>query len=281
MLRGDICKGCAKSLKADVRAPIRGRAAPNRQHLAADRQSSLPVPPSLAAQPQLARLLLNTGAMIIDTASLLIFFDPIALAIVGGGTLLATAARGPLADTVNAIRALPVLVRRPFDFGPARAELAGAERVAHAKSLLAIDPQLLRDPDVAKGVEAVADGATADEVERLLIRLRQDRHERHAVVQDFWAAAAEAAPAMGMVGTLVGLVRMFRSMDDPATIGGAMAIALLATLYGALFANLIAAPIAARLRRLARAEENERRALVKPFRAFAMRETPIKRSRAA
>jgi chemotaxis protein MotA len=60
-----------------------------------------------------------------------------------------------------------------------------------------------------------------------------------------------------------------------------MAIALLATLYGALFANLIAAPVAARLRRLSRAEESERRGLVAPFRAFARRETPIKRSRAA
>ena len=84
-----------------------------------------------------------------------------------------------------------------------------------------------------------------------------------------------------MVGTLIGLVRMFRSMDDPATIGAAMAIALLATLYGALFANLIAAPIGARLARLSRAEDKERQALVKPFRAFAARETPLKRNRAA
>lgn len=217
----------------------------------------------------------------IDASALTVFYDPLALAIVGGGTLFATAARGPLRDTVNAVRALPVLVRRPFDFGPARAELARAERVASARSLLAVDSHLLKDPDVARGVEAVADGATADEVEALLHRLREERLDRHTVVQEFWAAAAETAPAMGMVGTLIGLVRMFRAMDDPATIGGAMAIALLATLYGALFANLVAAPIAARLRRLARAEEEEREALVKPFRAFAARETPLRRGRAA
>lgn len=216
-----------------------------------------------------------------DASTLLIFFDPVALAIVGGGTLLATAARGPIGDLVNAMRALPALGRRPFDYDPARAELAGVERVAHAKSLLAIDPKVLKDPDVLKGVEAVADGATADQVEELLGRLRQARMERHMIVQDFWAAAAEIAPAMGMVGTLIGLVRMFRSMDDPSTIGGAMAIALLATLYGALFANLVASPIAARLRRLSCAEEMDRRALIKPFRAFADRETPLKRSRAA
>lgn len=281
MLRGFICKGCAKCLIATDPAAEAAAAAPNRQHLAADRQCALPLPPRLAAHTQLARLLLDAGAMNIDLSTLLVFYDPVALAIVGGGTLLATAARGPIGDTVNAVRSLPVLVRRPFDFGRARAELARAERVAHAKSLLAIDPQVLKDSDVARGVEAVTDGATADQVEELLDRLRDERLERHATVQEFWAAAAEAAPAMGMVGTLIGLVRMFRSMDDPATIGGAMAIALLATLYGALFANLVAAPIAARLRRLARAEEMERRALVAPFRAFARRETPIKRSRAA
>jgi chemotaxis protein MotA len=252
----------------------------DRQGFAAARQMRLPAAASSPAVMRLARLLLMPCAMI-DTATLSVFVDPAALAIVGGGTLLATAARGPLRDTVNAVRALAVLGRRPFDFAPARAELARAERVSQAKSLLAIDPQLLKDSDVAEGVRAVADGAGPDQVEQLLDRLRSERLDRHDLVQDFWTAAAEIAPAMGMVGTLIGLVRMFRSMDDPATIGGAMAIALLATLYGALFANLVAAPIAARLRRLSRAEDDERRVLVKPFRAFAARETPLKRSRAA
>jgi chemotaxis protein MotA len=213
----------------------------------------------------------------IDAAT---FLDPAALAIVGGGTLLATAARGPLRDTVNAVRGLGTLFAQPFDFGPARAELASAERVASARHLLAVEESKLQDPDVAAGFRAMADGASPDQVEALLDRLREERLARHAVVHDFWAAAAETAPAMGMVGTLFGLVRMFRSMDDPATIGAAMAIALLATLYGALFANLIAAPIAARLARLSRAEEAERRALVKPFRAFAARETPARRKAA-
>lgn len=210
-----------------------------------------------------------------------IFYDPLALGIVGGGTLLATAARGPLRDTVDAVRALQVLWRRPFDFGPARAELAGAERIATAKSLMAVDSQLMRDPDVAGGVQAVLDGDGPDAVTVLLDRLREERLERHGHIQNWWAAAAETAPALGMVGTLIGLVQLFRVMDDPAAIGGAMAIALLATLYGALFANLVAAPIAARLRRLSRAEEQERRALVAPFRAFAARELPPHRRHAA
>jgi len=210
-----------------------------------------------------------------------VFFDPLALGIVGGGTLAATTARGPLADTWNAFRALPVLIRAPFDVGEVRAELARAERVAGAKSLLAVETMPLADPDVRAGAECVLANAAPDQVEAELDRLREARVERHAIVQDYWASAAETAPAMGMVGTLVGLVGMFRSMNDPASIGGAMAVALLATLYGALFANLIAAPIAARLRRLARAEELERKKLVAPFRAFAARMAPRKPGLAA
>ena len=57
-----------------------------------------------------------------------------------------------------------------------------------------------------------------------------------------WAGAAELAPAMGMVGTLIGLVRLFTTMSDPAAIGASMAIAVLATLYGALIGNLVCLP---------------------------------------
>ena len=79
---------------------------------------------------------------------------------------------------------------------------------------------------------------------------------------------------MGMVGTLIGLAAMFATMNDPQRIGGAMAIALLATLYGALFANLIAQPIAMRLRRAARIEAFERTRIVAPLAALAAREAP-------
>ena len=82
------------------------------------------------------------------------------------------------------------------------------------------------------------------EVEALLRYHRQARIARHVAIADVWSSAAEAAPAMGMVGTLIGLASMFASMTDPKAIGGAMAIALLATLYGALLANLVLTPIA-------------------------------------
>ena len=79
---------------------------------------------------------------------------------------------------------------------------------------------------------------------------------------------------MGMVGTLIGLAGMFANMTDPKAIGGAMAIALLATLYGALLANLVLTPICHRLRAAGRVEAFERARIEAPLLALALRETP-------
>jgi chemotaxis protein MotA len=79
---------------------------------------------------------------------------------------------------------------------------------------------------------------------------------------------------MGMVGTLIGLVGMFVKMQDPGAIGASMAVALLATLYGALLANLVAMPVAIRLRRQGRDEAVERLRLEAPLIALAERERP-------
>jgi chemotaxis protein MotA len=70
---------------------------------------------------------------------------------------------------------------------------------------------------------------------------------RHTNAANMWRSWADIAPAMGMIGTLVGLVGMLQNMSDPKAIGPAMAIALLTTLYGAFFANVLAKPIAEKL----------------------------------
>lgn len=202
------------------------------------------------------------------------FLDPVALAIVGGGTLVATALRGPIGDSFRAIGALRLIFRRPLGAEELRADVASIDRIVRRQGMSALAGVTPRDPDVAEVVAAIANRAKPDRVEELLAEARARRAERHAVIQNFWDAAAEAAPAMGMIATLVGLVRMFSAMDDPDAIGGAMAIALLSTLYGALLANLVAAPIAARLRRLSQAEETARATLVTPLRTLAALRSP-------
>lgn len=202
------------------------------------------------------------------------FVDPAALAIVFGGTLLAAALRTPARDLAAAAKALAVLPRKPFAASPALAQAAALARIAQRHGVMALDRSVVADPDLRVAVEAIVDGAEPDEVERRLVQAATDRAERHAAAAELWAAAAETAPAMGMVGTLIGLARMFAATDDAAAIGAGMAVALLATLYGALAANLLFMPVAARLRAAARREAAERGRLVAPLLALARREAP-------
>ncbi|NJC34760.1 chemotaxis protein MotA [Sphingomonas jejuensis] len=203
------------------------------------------------------------------------FVDPLAIAIVVGGTALATLLRGPAADALAAVRALPRLGRRGFDAERLRAEIARTERVAVTRGLLNVDADGIADRCIADVVRAVVDGAGPDQVTRLIDDQDHARDTRHRVIHAVWMAAAEAAPAMGMIGTLVGLVRMFSRMDDPTAIGGAMAVALLTTLYGAILANLVAAPIAARLARLSTQEAAARNAVRPALIDFARRFAPV------
>lgn len=203
------------------------------------------------------------------SARLAPFFDPLALAIVGGGTLLAVLLRSSGADLVRAGAALATLPARPFRAEPLIDQLAALTRIARRHGVVALDRSVIADPDLAVAVAAIVDGAGPDAVGRILAEQGRARAERHRAAADVWAGAAEAAPAMGMVGTLIGLVQMFVAMRDPATIGAAMAVALLTTLYGAILASLVALPVAVRLRRRARHEAQERLRLHAPLLALA------------
>jgi chemotaxis protein MotA len=207
-------------------------------------------------------------------AALSPYLDPLALGIVLGGTALATLMRNPLADVGRAVLALGVLARPVFRADPLLEQIAALGRIARRHGVVQLDRSVIADPDIAAAVAAIVDGEEADAVRTLVRDRRRARIERHVAAADVWAGAAEVAPAMGLVGTLFGLIRMFARMDDPASIGGAMAIALLATLYGALLANLITMPVAVRLRRLARAEAVERERLEAPIAGIATREAP-------
>ena len=202
------------------------------------------------------------------------FIDPLAISIVGGGTLLAVLLRTPARDLARGIGALRTIGRRRFDAGPLLEQIAALGRIARRHGVMALDRSVIGDPDVAAAIAAIVDGKPAVEIEAQLQHHRRARIDRHVAAADMWTGMAEIAPAMGMVGTLIGLVGMFVKMDDPAAIGGSMAIALLATLYGALLANLVAMPVAARLRRHAREEAMERLRLEAPLIALAAREQP-------
>lgn len=202
------------------------------------------------------------------------FLDLLALAIVGGGTAFAVMLRTPARDLRRGLSALRILGRKPFDVAPLIEQAGALGRIAKRHGLIALDRSVIADPDLAAAVAATVDGASGEAVTNLLRHRRIARFERHRAAAEMWSGMAEIAPAMGMIGTLIGLVQLFTSMRDPAAIGGAMAIALLTTLYGAVLASLVAAPIAARLKRQARHEMHERARLEAPLAALAAIEPP-------
>ncbi|MQM39475.1 Chemotaxis protein PomA [wastewater metagenome] len=119
--------------------------------------------------------------------------------------------------------------------------------MARKEGLLALENYEVDNPFLQQGVQLLADGHEPEFVKKVLgqeIDLSIERAERG---ENVFRALGDVAPAMGMIGTLIGLVQMLSNMDDPKKIGPAMAIALLTTLYGAVIANAIALPLADKL----------------------------------
>jgi len=125
-----------------------------------------------------------------------------------------------------------------------------------------------------KGLQMLVDGRDAEQIRDFMsieIQYLQDRHSTGKKILEFMGAAA---PAFGMIGTLIGLVQMLRSLDSPDAIGGGMAVALLTTFYGALSANLIFIPLAGKLGIYSKAETTAIEMIVEGICAIAQGDNP-------
>lgn len=188
------------------------------------------------------------GAAMMMGGDIILFFDISSLFIVIGGTIAATFIRFPVGSVFNAfkvaVNAFIYQVKNPADLISTAVELSGLVR---KEGLLSLENKEVDDSFLQKGLALCVDGHPPEFVRNLLTQDMKLTVQRHELGQRVWIAIGDAAPAMGMVGTLIGLVQMLANMDDPKSIGPAMAVALLTTLYGALIANLVAIPIAAKL----------------------------------
>lgn len=132
---------------------------------------------------------------------------------------------------------------------------------ARKGGLLALEGIEITNSYLENGIQMLVDGHDPDVVKTVLSKDMNLAQERHEWGQKIFLAIADVGPAMGMIGTLIGLVQMLSAMDDPQSIGPAMAVALLTTLYGAIVATMIASPIADKLK-LRRAEEGRVKNLI-------------------
>ena len=118
---------------------------------------------------------------------------------------------------------------------------------ARKSGLLSLENNKLKNHFFKKGIQLCVDGRDLDYIRKVLTQEMALSIQREEIGAKVFLSIGETAPAFGMFGTLVGLVQMLSSMSDPTSIGRAMAVALLTTLYGVLIANLIALPIADKL----------------------------------
>lgn len=141
---------------------------------------------------------------------------------------------------------------------------------------LALEQEISASGDqfFGKGLQMIVDGQEADDIRELMsleIQYLQDRHSTGKKILEFMGVAA---PAFGMIGTLIGLVQMLRSLDSPDAIGGGMAVALLTTFYGALTANLVFIPLAGKLGLYSKAEATAMEMIVEGVCSIARGESP-------
>lgn len=201
----------------------------------------------------MAMLMGGTIDMFIDVTSILIVF---------GGTAFVVMMKYNMGQFFGAIKiAMKAFM---FKIDPAEELIVKTVEMADAArkgGFLALEEAEIPNAFMQKGVDMLVDGHDADVVRSTLqndIRLSSERHE---VGAEIFKNFGDVAPAMGMIGTLVGLVAMLSNMDDPKSIGPAMAVALLTTLYGAVVANMVALPISDKLK-LRAAEEKLNRSLI-------------------
>jgi chemotaxis protein MotA len=190
-----------------------------------------------------------------------IFINIPGLLIVVGGTLAACFIKFSIKDVINSIKvvmkAFTVKLEPPDKIIN---DMISLNKIARKDGLMALENQMPKDEFSAKALRFMVDGFDEERIQEMLRKDIQLTVQRHTVGQNVFRGMGSSAPAFGMIGTLIGLVQMLANMSNPQSIGPAMAIALLTTLYGALLANLVCLPIADKLA-LRSQREQENRAL--------------------
>jgi chemotaxis protein MotA len=179
------------------------------------------------------------------------FIDIPSILIVIGGTLASTLINFPLKQFLSALRvAMKLLFVKEEDGFDIIKKYIQLAVIVRKEGQLALEEasKTIEHPFMRKGLMLVADGVDAEALNGILLLQNAAVQERHKIGQEVFKAGGRWAPAFGMIGTLVGLVTMLGTMDDPSSIGPKMAIALLTTLYGALIANLFCLPMAGKLK---------------------------------
>ena len=189
--------------------------------------------------------ILSSGAALGD------YWDPPSALITFGGAFSCVLCSHTMQEFINGVKGITLAFKAPVvNMSEMIKNIIDLSNVARKEGLLSLEEAAadLDEPFLKKGILLVVDGTDPDLVRAIMETELISVEDRHKKVIGFWDMVASMGPAWGMIGTLIGLVAMLNDMDDPSSIGPAMAVALITTLYGSLLANWLATPIANKLR---------------------------------
>lgn len=180
--------------------------------------------------------------------SALVFLDPASAMIVLGGSTFVVLSKFSLHQFLGAFK----VAVKAFSFKLPTTEALIEEilevaNIARKEGILALENREISVPFFKMGIQLMIDGQPPEVVREILEKERVLTLDRHRWGAKVFTSMGDVGPAMGMIGTLVGLVQMLSNMEDPKSIGPAMAVALLTTLYGAMLATMICLPMADKL----------------------------------
>ncbi|MBN2467894.1 MAG: motility protein A [Deltaproteobacteria bacterium] len=199
--------------------------------------------------------ILVAGSLVISAilmgGSGLWFVNYPSLMIVIGGTIGATLLNYPLSEVLTVFKiAKNAFLHRSESAAHLITLLVDFAKKARREGILSFEAQLkdVREPFLNKGLQLAIDGMESNAIDEIMATEIQFIEERHKLGAEIFLTMGTFAPAVGMLGTIIGLVQMLMQMEDPSQIGAPMAVALLTTFYGVLLANLMFIPIAGKLR---------------------------------
>jgi chemotaxis protein MotA len=180
-----------------------------------------------------------------------LFVNIPALMIVVGGTLGATMINYPLRDVFAVFKVVKkALFARNISVSELIKRFVVYAQKSRKEGILALENEMkeVNDEFLKKGVQLAIDGLEPKEISDILETEVEFVRTRHQLGAEIFSTMGTFSPALGMIGTLIGLVQMLQTMDDPSKIGPAMAVALLTTFYGSIMANIVCLPISGKLK---------------------------------
>lgn len=178
------------------------------------------------------------------------FIDIPSIIITIGGSLCGVVGSNKLANTIASFKAFSLTLKEPHaDAGEAIQNIINMSNIARKEGLLALEEAAngIEDEFLKKGIMLVVDGTDPELVRGIMETDLTCIETRHKSVIGFYQKWGALGPAWGMIGTLIGLIKMLKDLSDSSSIGPNMAVALLTTLYGSIIANWLCEPVASKL----------------------------------